>query len=325
MFSDLIVAYLFLGGAGAGCCLVASVLALFADAGALDAVLANRMRSAAARPWRRFFAALYAVALGALLVGAICLMADLGRPDRLLLVLFQPAPTYLSFGAWAIVVCVAVAASGLAIWMGALAASRRIVVLVSVVAAVASAAVIAYTELMLSDMPAVPLWHTPWLVLLFALSALSCGIALALCAALIAGSGDAFASTLARLAKADAVLIVLEAVVGVFCLLSVWQAAGGLAGPTDPTGEAARASLEGLLLGPQAVLFWAGFALVGLAVPFAQDIVLGRPASGALARIGRANRALLMLGTAACVLFGGFVLRALVVHAALQPATSLIT
>lgn len=319
MFSDLIVAYLFLGGAGAGCCLVASILALCADADELEAALACRMRSAAAAPWRRFFAALHLASLATLLLGIICLAADLGRPDRLLIVLLQPAPTYIAFGAWAIISCMAASTICLLAWSGIATIPRRALLALSIVAAAASIAVIVYTGLLLSDMRSVPLWNIPWLVALFALSAVSCGIALALLAAFASRSMAAFASTLIRLAKADAVVIFAEALVGALCLASVWLAAGGAAGPADSTQAAALASLESLLTGPFAAIFWAGFALVGLVVPLVQDIIIGRSAHAVIPANRICARTLAMLGGAACVLVGGFLLRLLVVQAAVHP------
>lgn len=324
MFSELIVAYLFLGGAGAGCCLVASLLALLADADALAVAFAGRMRTATAAPWRRFFTALYLASAAALLLGVICLVADLGRPDRLLIVLLQPAPTYIAFGAWAIIACMAAAVCCCLIWIGATPVGRRLMMACAIIAAIASVAVIVYTGLMLSDMRAVPLWNIPWLVVLFALSALSCGIALVLLAAFASRSLSTFATTLARLAKADAVIIAGEVLVGAVCMVSVWMAAGGPVGPTDSTGQAAFASLEALLAGPLAGAFWVGFALVGLAVPLVQDIAIGRSVRAAVPANRLTARALLMLGTASCVLVGGFLLRLLVVQAAVHPAALIL-
>ena len=211
MFSELIIAYLFLGGAGGGCCLVTAALTWLAQPAALGQVLAGRLRGAAARPWQRFFGALHLASLGALIVGAVCLMADLGRPDRLLLVLLHPVPTYVGFGAWAVILCIGLTAVNCSVWLGLLPATRRKLLVLSSLMAVAAAAVVLYTGLMLSDIPAIPLWNTPWLVALFVLSALSCGVALALCAAFVSGSVPVFLSTLMRLARVDAAFIATRA------------------------------------------------------------------------------------------------------------------
>lgn len=325
MLSDLVVAYLFLGGTGAGCCLIASVLALLAEPAEIDRFLVCGIHSASAQTWRRFFSTLYIAALGALFLGAVCLMADLGRPDKLLLLLFQPAFTYMAFGTWSIIVCAISALLCIVLWVGRMRISRVFLIAVSMIAIISSIAVMVYTGLMLSDIRAVPVWNTLWLVLLFVLSALSCGIALALCSSLVSGSLTAFYSTLVRLSKIDAVIILIEAVVGIFCLLTVWNSAGGLAGPVDSTGQAAFDSLESLLAGPLAALFWIGFAFIGLVVPFVQEIVISIEGSN-LMRMGRFNSsALFILSTAACVLFGGILLRFLVVQAAMQPIGYLVS
>ncbi|WP_165253920.1 NrfD/PsrC family molybdoenzyme membrane anchor subunit [Adlercreutzia sp. ZJ304] len=325
MFSDLVVAYLFLGGTGAGCCLIASILALLAEPTEIDRFLVYGIHSASAQTWRRFFSALYIAALGALFLGAICLMADLGRPDKLLLLLFYPTPTYMAVGTWFIIVCSISALLCVVLWAGHMRISRKCLTVLSIIAGVSSIVVMVYTGLMLSDIRAIPVWNTFWLVLLFVLSALSCGIALALCSSLISGSLTAFYSTLVRLSKVDAAIILIEAAVGFFCLFSVWSAAGGLAGPADSTGQAAFDSLESLLVGPLAVTFWVGFAFIGLAVPFVQDIAISRKRSN-LMRMGKSSSsALFILSTAACVLFGGALLRFLVVQAAMQPIGYLVS
>lgn len=323
MFSDLVVAYLFLGGTGAGCSLVSSVLALFSDSDELDGVLSLRLRSAKGVLWKRFFSAMYLAALATLLLGSICLLADVGRPDRLLSILFMPAPTYVACGAWSIVLCMATSSFCLLLWTGAVPSTRRMMTIASVVTAVTAAAVVTYTGLLLSDVQAVPLWNTPWLVALFVLSALSCGIALMLLASFVSRTMAVFASALVRLVKVDAAIIAAEAVVGVFCLLSVWSAAGGLSGAADSTDQAALASLRSLLAGPWAVLFWAGFAFIGLAVPFVHDVVIGRAGRYTESAVRSPAGALFVLGTVACVLTGGFILRLLVVGAALQPVALL--
>lgn len=324
VFSDLVVAYLFLGGTGAGCSLVSSLLALFSDADELDDVLSLRMRSSRGLLWKRFFSAMYLAALAALLLGTICLIADIGRPDRLLSMLFEPAPTYVAFGAWFIVLCMASSVFCLLLWAGIVPSTRRLMVAACVITAVTATAVVAYTGLLLSDVRAVPLWNTPWLVLLFALSALSCGIALMLLASFASRTMPAFVSALVGLAKVDAVIIVVEAIVGMFCLMSVWSAAGGPSGPSDSTDQAALASLHSLLAGPWAVLFWAGFAFIGLAVPFVHDVVIGRVGRSSASAVRSPASVLFVLGTAACVLVGGFVLRLIVVEAALHPAALLV-
>ena len=84
-------------------------------------------------------------------------------------------------------------------------------------------------------------------------------------------------------------------------LLAVTGTAGGSA------GAAGAASVANLVSGPYAVAFWLGFVVIGLAVPFVLEFMSHR---------GSQSKALPMAGEA-CVLVGGFMLRLLVILAAL--------
>ena len=252
----------------------------------------------------------YAAALVALALGMVCLLADVGRADRLLLLLTSPALSHVAVGAWSLVVCAALAVlAGLA-WAGLARRWRFAAVRVLQAAlALAALAVMLYTGLLLQSLNAVPLWATPWLPALFVLSSLSCGMALVLAAAQLTGAASAFATVLGRLAAVDAVVIMLEAVV---LAAFAGTALAGIGGDflVDRTAEALAASAEALVAGEAAWLFWGGFVLAGLAVPFALDV--------ALARLRR-PRPVIALVTAACVLAGGLIMRYCVVEAGMHP------
>ena len=293
MFGELVVGYLFLGGAGAGGCLTCALLGLLADREELAPALAARFRTGAGRRWTRLLAPALTLSVGCLVLGIVCLAADLGRPDRLLLLMVSATPSYISFGAWALVACTLLGAALVAVWRGAMAVRGGALAALEALTVVAALATAAYTGLLLASMPSVPLWCTPWLPVLFTLSAASCGIALVMAAAWVSGAATDFGAVLARLALADAALIALEAVAAAGALLSAWAssgapaadlAAGLLAGAgvlpdaagaaATPTAAAARASVLTLTAGPDAWLFWGGFGLAGLAAPLALDLVL---------------------------------------------------
>lgn len=325
MLSELVVAYLFLGGAGAGCCLVSSVLAILSDPKEVGSPLSYALCARSSQAWKRFFCALYITSLGVLLLGVICLMADLGKPEKVLLLVLYPSATYITFGAWSIILCVMFSSLCLVIWTGVLSISRRFLVIISIITSITSIAVVVYTGLLLSDIRSIPIWNTPWLVAIFTLSSISCGLALVFFASFISSSMTSFNSTLVRIAKVDAIVILFEAVVVAFCLFTIWNASGGIDGPTDNTTRAALDSLESILVGPLALLFWGGFVFVGLVVPFIQDVIIGRYFSASV-RICESNaQTLFMLATAGCVLFGGVALRMLVIQAAIQPSAYLIS
>lgn len=312
VFGDLVVGYLFLGGTGAGGCLVCALMGLLADTSALAPALAARLRTGEGRRWSRLFAPALTVSAACLAVGIACLAADLGRPDRLLLLMVSPTPSYISLGAWALVACLGLAALLAAVWRGALAVRPGALATLEALTALAALTTAAYTGLLLASMPAVPLWCTPWLPALFTLSAASCGIALVMATTHLTGASADFGVVLARLALADGALIALEAVAVAAAIVAVWLAAGGSladlaaaisagaaalapavatpASAADPssldalaaapaaaatlTDAAARASVAALVAGPGAWLFWGGFVLAGLVIPLGLDLVL---------------------------------------------------
>lgn len=321
MLSALVVGYLFLGGTGAGACAVLAVLGMLAprECVAVEPIrLHGRMRAHAmgvrgavrvSAPYRRFLGSGYAAALVALVAGAVCLLADLGRADRLLLLVVQPQPSFIAVGAWSLAALAAVALFLALVWGGMLRHRIPLGVLRALEGAslVVAAVAMAYTGLLLGSMPSVPLWATPWLPVLFALSALSCGIALIVGAAQFSGAFRRFKGVLRRLMLADAVVIVLEAAVAALFLASVWDSASG----ATATAQVAGMSLRELAAGEGAWLFWGGFVAVGLAVPLASEAVLVRL---------RRPAPLASVAVAACVLAGGAVMRACIVGAGLQPA-----
>ena len=120
MFGSLIVAYLFLGGAGGGMVALLSACALvrgFDRGGTVRTPIAGRhprrdgprrrgagrlaspaLPSPAPCPPPSLFARGYAVASAALALGVLCLLGDLGRPERFLYVLLHPPASVLTFG-----------------------------------------------------------------------------------------------------------------------------------------------------------------------------------------------------------------------------------
>ena len=286
MLSDLVVCYLFLGGTGAGLCLVLSVLGLLVPRSCLSTPPGVHLHPSAA--YRKLLGSGLVAAFVLLALGIVCLVADLGNAERMILLLVHPTASYLAVGSWALAACLALAAAlGLA-WLGVGVWNVALVRVVHVVAGLASLVVMVYTGLLLQSLGAVPLWATPWLPALFAASSLSCGIACALALAQITGAA---------------------AIVAVF----VYAASQAGAPLSNGTELAAAQSVRELVAGRNAQLFWGCFVVLGLAVPFALDIVLAlrrRPLPG------------VVLFASACVLVGGFVMRFCVVAAGAHPVLS---
>ena len=273
VFNVLTTSYLFLGGTGAGALAVLCVL---------ECARVLRWR-ALAMP-EEFFARAWPMCTVTLATGMLCLLVDLGRPDRLLGLFASPAPSVMAAGSFALVAALACAA---AFSLGALLDTVRLpraAVLALAAAGALSAAVTAtYTGVLLESLASVLLWRTPLVPVLFTCSSLSCGAAVMLVLPLLC---DADPQPLfARLSRIDGALLALEAVV----LTAFMVAAAG-----DVLSSAAA---QRLLTGDMAPAFWGALAAVGIAAPFALEAALRRPDARACACIG------------VLVLIGGFFLR----------------
>lgn len=299
MFGELVVCYLFLGGAGAGACLVLSIMGVLVPR---DLFLKSFERSIIASwEYRKLFGFGFAFALVAFVAGILCLFADLGRADRVLLLLSSPRAVHITIGAYALIFSILGATLQALIWTRMMQGVNVFFLrLLCVLTAVLSLIVMAYTGLLLQSLRSVPLWHNIWLPMLFILSSLSCGMGLVMGASLLAGLGSVFGSVLRRVAFFDGLVIALEGLSAVAFLLTTFSSAS----------ETAFLSGKELALGSNAGLFWAGFVLLGLVVPLALDYQLYsrqpiRPSLG--------------LASVACVLTGGFVMRYCLVQAGVHP------
>lgn len=324
MFSELVVAYLFLGGAGAGCSFVCCVLGLLSEPKQLEDILRANMRISSALPWVKFFAAGFGASLATLIIGSLCLVADLGKPQQILMVLFQPSFTYINLGAWSIIFCITLSLILLFIWLGFVHVGKRALQIFEALTLIASGSVMLYTGLMLSEIQAVPIWNTSWIAILFVVSALSCGIAVFVCSSIVVGVTHQFRTVLARLAYVDAALIIAEMIIAMLCMVSVWVSATGSVESGSATGMAAIASLNNILAGSLAVAFWLGFFGIGMVVPLIQDIIIARNNGESQLGTQSYTRLILMLSTSLCVLIGGVFLRFIVVESALHPMMGFI-
>lgn len=324
MFSELVVAYLFLGGTGAGALLIAAVLMLLADERDVSRGVVVRFRDNGSAAYRRLFVPMLVASLVVLVLGALCLAADVGRLDRILLLAVSSPSNYLVVGFWALLLCGTLAAAMLLVWLGVPSVSLPLFRALAVLLAAVSFVAVIYTGLLLSGMPSVPLWFGPWLPGLFAISALSCGVALVGMVAAFSGMATVFGRTMRQVVRADMILLALEAVVVALWLGAAWLEHGGSASSgATPTDAAALASVASLLNGACSLPFWGGLVLVGLAAPFAIEAVLARcNARKDVAEASLASRAGL-LASAGCVLVGGACLRAVVVAAGMLPVVSI--
>lgn len=302
MFSALTVGYLFLGGAGAGACAVLSVLELAtarqhaggrtlaarARAGECVPSLGARMALNLALP-TEFFARAWPACLLLLAMGIACLVADVGRPDRLLALFASPHLTPLSIGTYALAcsLACAVAFSCFSL-LDTLAPARAVTLALSLLGVVFGAVAAAYTGVLLQMLASVLAYQTLLLPLLFLLSSLSCGLGVAFASFAFVESRYPHTRALVSLARADSAVLVLEA-------LCVAAFAGRLAADAGT-----RLSAHALVMGDLSGSFWCGVVLVGLVVPFALEWFAAQGGEGHRTQL---------LWAAACVLAGGVALR----------------
>ncbi|NPD30832.1 polysulfide reductase NrfD [Eggerthellaceae bacterium zg-1084] len=299
IWDELIAAYLFLAGVGAG-------------AFALGALVRLTKVDAPA-------ASLAGCVLGpaAVMVGILLLVFDARAGLMNPLRFFGLVANLQSVMAWGVLIlCAFVVASGLALLLTLM--KRRVPAALDVIGIVLALCVAGYTGVLLGDAQvAFPLWSMVVLPPLFAVSAASTGFAAVALATQVTASDQARRLKAAR--KAGLVLPVVEAVL-VAALLLVTS------GTTGAAAAAAQATVSNLISGAFAPAFWVGLVAIGLLMPVALSLAEMRGASspaasgagaGATAEAPAGRAGALALAEKACVLVGGFMLRYLVVMAAI--------
>lgn len=274
MFGISVVIYLFLAGSGAGLYLVSHLIER-----------AYMPKARRPRDLSLLYQKIQIASLVAVGVGALFLLADLGRPEKFLLVFQGLGTSLLSLGALLIVLFVAVIAARIACGSAATRALRRLLPALDVCGAAIAVGVILYTGFFLMQMQAIPVWQTWLVVALFSVSSVSAGLALfALFSSLSLRRRRLPLATSAALAT-DRVALILEAIL-LACFIA-WGVNGE---------SAAREACRRLLSGDLACAFWA-LAIVGIALPLAAGLFQRR----------RMN--LVLVVECCCVILGCFLLR----------------
>jgi len=160
-----------------------------------------------------------------------------------------------------------------------------------------------YTGVLLGAIPARPFWNTPMVAQLFLFSALSTASALLLLLLPLAGrwageSGDEAARTLLRV---DLIFMFLE-----LFLIIPFVIHGGL------SALSAREALGMIMGGPYTLPFWGGVVALGILFPMLLEVA---DLVGASRRLPKQLEALVRYGAPLLVLFGGYLLRWVFVHA----------
>ena len=251
IWNELIAAYLFLAGMGAG-------------AFALGALAGWAKTPAPTMKLLGFIIGPVAVAVGTLLL-VFDAHAGLANPGRFFL-LVTNLNSVMAWGVIILSVFIVVTVVDAVLLLVKKSTPKAL----DVAGVVLAVCVATYTGVLLGDASvAFPLWHPVVLPVLFIVSATSTGFAAVLLITHLSAPTEVHA--LSFLEKTGKILPVVEAVLVVVLLVAVSATGGAGAG-------AAAASVANLLSGSYAVAFWLGFVVVGLALPFALEMVRAQKA-----------------------------------------------
>lgn len=280
MISTLAICYLFLGGSGAGALFVLSLLRAARSFRACPYELRVLPRELLVRTW--------ALCVGFIVIGVVCIAIDLGRFDNILVLLSSPQPVPLTVGAYALALSLVFACANAAteIFSGAARISRAAILVLAFSGVACSFVTMAYTGVLLSGMASVVAWQHVLVPILFTLSSTSCGLALVLVAAAFTESRHPHVKAFSWLLKADSILIAIETV-----SLIIYVAMLG----ADVRSAVAQ---QALLTGQLAVPFWLGIVAIGLVAPWALERI-----------VTYSSHHFQMLWIASLLLIGGFMLR----------------
>ncbi|RDB59175.1 polysulfide reductase [Paraeggerthella hongkongensis] len=282
VWGPMIAWYLFLAGASAGAFLTAA----FVEAKYPESV---KMRVAG-----RIIAPIF---LG---IGLLMLMLDaeagLHNPLRFFLLVSNPG-SVMTLGVYFICIYMPVVLAAAVLEL----LKRRVPKWLMWIGVVFAFAVAAYTGFLLGVVKAFPLWNNAILPILFVVSALSAGLAATSLVGLIVDRERFEQMWLVK--KSHVILSVVEIVV--LAMMLVIVSAGSYEG---------AASVQSLVAGPYAPAFWGGIVLLGLVAPL---LIEGYPVFIAKrVETSTTSLAVSVVGEAG-VLVGGFLLRLLVILAAL--------
>ena len=282
VWGPLIAWYLFLAGASAGAFLTAA----FVEAKYPDSV---KMRVAG-----RIIAPVF------LAIGLVMLIFDaeagLHNPLRFVWLIANPG-SVMTLGVYFICVFMPVALVSALLEV----LKKPVPKWLTWIGVVAAFAVAAYTGFLLGVVKAYPLWNNAVLPILFVVSALSAGLAATSLVGLLVDRERFEQMWLIK--KSHVILSAIEMVVLATMLIIV--SAGSVEG---------AASVQSLVMGHYAPALWGGIVLLGLVAPF---LIEGYPVFNTKrVETSMTSMAVSIIGEAG-VLVGGFLLRLLVVLAAL--------
>lgn len=188
---------------------------------------------------------------------------------------------------------------------------NKIIEYIGVVFAVATAM---YTGFLIGVIATVPLWNTAILPILFVVSALSTGIAGTLLVSVVFNKHEVH--QILSVKKIHLTLLATE----VFLLFTMFLI-------TSTSNEAAAESVSSIVFGEFSILFWVGLITVGLLLPILIETMelwnvrkMTQSDTGVQIAAAGSNNIVMTLVTESSVLIGGFILRLLLLSAAVPIA-----
>jgi len=266
----LIAIYLFLGGVGGGAYTIAAINSFLGEALEPSTVVGL---------W---------ISFPALIIGSLCLLADLGQPTKAVLAGMKPKTSWIARGFWiiSIFMLVAMVHTWLALFGNASQGLLRIVAVIGIVFAVST---MAYTGILLGASKGITFWRSGAVPVVFVISAIVTGHFAIMIGLVLLNTPEAF-EALRPMALEAAVLVAFEVLAVVFFLQMAWK-------HPDP-----RESVERLLSN---TTFIVGYVLGGLVAPLVLMLLLYREMLGTDTGTILAVSAL----GAALGLIGGLILR----------------
>jgi formate-dependent nitrite reductase membrane component NrfD len=246
----LIATYLFLGGVGAGayCIGAFNILAT----GTVD--LASQI-------------ALW-ISWPALIIGSVCLLADLGQPSKAILAGMRPGTSWIARGTWIITIFMILAFVHTMLYLAGTRVETALVHVVAILGMIFAVGTMAYTGILLGASKGIPFWRSGVVPVLFVVSALVTGhFTITLGLVLLGGGATAeSAGPLRMMAVEGAGMVVFEVLAIFFFLQAAFRT-------PDPAESASR------ILRHRA--FVIGYILLGLAAPLILMLLVANRAPSA--------------------------------------------
>lgn len=296
--------YLFFGGLSAGAFLTSAFVRLFKPEQFRQTVMGGM--------W---------ITVAALAIGLFSLISEVEKPFQAMLmpISFVNPTSWMTIGAWLLLVSFIVFLLNALIstpkltdwfaktWKKLPDVQAKLEKVLAIIGIPLAVCVAVYTGILLGAAPAIPLWNTWILPVLFTVSAFDTGIAAVLILASFVERDAAFEPIRNLLEKVVVGLVVLESIVLVAFVVTM-QGAG--------TNEAASVGI--LTSGELSGQFWGLVVVVGLFVPF--GLALSQVLFGhSLNKDKQIATALPVVG-GACALVGGFTLRFVILAAGIHAA-----